>query len=891
MQASPTSHRDRALAVLVLLLPLILLADSIFGGRTYQPFDIAEFPPIGDTLTAAQRSELRNTANYDATEAPIWFRAEVQMAREALANGRLPLWNGAVRGGAPMLAHGHLGWLNPLHWPALLFANPDHGLLYLTAVMLGLAGLLMFGLLRCAGLSGAAATFGAVAFAWSGTMTANGHWFMRLEPLAMLPGLCWAMLAASRREGRQRALPTLGLASATAAVWLSGFPQYGIPVTLLAAGFGAVLCLRELQRSPRAAFALAGWLLLGGAVGMLLAMPQLVPMLHFYPDSNRPIDETLDRASRHAWSAAGFLGYLFPDVFSHPGDIRLPQDSAPLPWLLNDLRHWQTGEALLPNYNATEYAIFPGTPTVLLTLLGVCAGGPRWRWLPVAGLAAVWLLATGAFGAHLTYLLPGIKSVPPYRFAGPACALVAILAAVGLDRLRTGLAPWLLRTLAVVWMAFAGYCLAESTHSVAATRADDPWLARIVERHREAYAAARNVPIAAVTPAAALQLQFTTRDREDPRISYDAIALGRERLAASLQRTGWWAAALSAALFALSLRRRELPAWLLGAATLVTATELYLVGQPRNAGQAMPYPHDSAVHAFLREQRDRHADAGGFVIARGAGRAGPWNLPGGTLANERIRDLNFYTFVDKWSDRPIRSLYGDAQILRGFVCDALPDDERLRRPWWDLFGLRYVLATQPMQHAGREVLRLPTPDAPQVRPYHVYERDSALPRAWFVPALDVVADETQLLARLTATDLDPRRAALVLAADAPTTAWSGASPTSAERTIRFVEEDAASLSLEIGAGAPGYLVLADTYFAGWTATLDGEPTPIVRGNLYQRVVAVGPAAARLEFRYLPPGLAGGAGLGALGLALVAALGALAWRNRAAVGRTAPATAV
>lgn len=891
MPAEPERRRDRLVAtLLLLLLPAILLADSMFGGRTYQPFDIAEFPPIGDTLTAAQRSELRTTANYDATEAPIWFRTEVQLARAALADGQLPLWNGYVRGGAPMLAHGHLGWLNPLHWPALAFPNPDHGLLYLTAVMLALAGGLMFGLLRSAGLGVGAACFGAVAFAWSGTMTANGHWFMRLEPLAMLPGLCWAILAIARREGRSRAGPTLGLALATAAVWLSGFPQYGIPVTLLAAGFGAILCLRRLRHGPRAAIALLGWLLLGGAVGMLLAMPQLLPMLHFYPDSNRPIDETLDRASRHAWSAAGFLGYLFPDLFSHPGDILLPQDSAPLPWLLNDLRHWQTGEALLPNYNATEYAIFPGTLTLLLALLGIFAGGPRWRWLPVAGLAAVWLLATGAFGTHLAYLLPGIKSVPPYRFAGPACALVAMLAALGLERLRGGLPPWWLRSLAVVWMAFAGYCLAESTHRIEPTRADDPWLQRIVARHREAYATARNVPVAAVTPAAALQLQFTTPDREDPQRSHDAIALGRQRLADALQRTGWWAAALAAALFALSMRRRELPPWLLAATTLLTATELYLVGQPRNAGQPMPYPHDSAVHAFLREQRDRHGEAGGFLIARGAGRAGPWNLPGGTLAAERIRDLNFYTFVDKWSDRPIRALYGDAQILRGFVCDALPDDERLQRPWWDLFGLRYVLATQPMQHAGREVLRLPAAPAASTRPYHVYERESALPRAWFVPALEAVADEAQLLARLTATDLEPRRAALVLAVDAPATPLANASAACAQRSVRFVHEDAASVTLEVGAGDPGYLVLADTFFAGWTATLADQQVPIVRANLYQRVVAIGPAGARLQFRYQPPGLASGAALGGLGWVLVGALLVMARRRAASTAPTGPATA-
>src|SRR5690606_5803744 len=110
---------------------------------------------------------------------------------------------------------------------------------------------------------------------------------------------------------------------------------------------------------------------------------------------------------------------------------------------------------------------------------------------------------------------------------GAACALVAVLAAVGFDALRRGAAPWMLRGLAVVLAAIGSYCVAESTHVVPAqTQLDDPWLVRIVERNREAYAAAKNVPAAAVTAAAARDRQFTAPDREDPAKRHDTIALG-----------------------------------------------------------------------------------------------------------------------------------------------------------------------------------------------------------------------------------------------------------------------------------------------------------------------------------------------------------------------------
>ena len=209
--SSPSARRRDLLAILLLLvLPAILLADSVLLGRHYLPYDIAEYPPVADTLTVEQRRELQATANYDATEAPIWFAVELQFAREALAHGELPHWNSYVRGGAPMLAHGHMGLLNPLHWPALLFQDPADGLLCLSYLMFALAGTLMFGLLRTLGLATTSALFGACVFEWSGTLTANGHWFMRMEPLALLPGGLWALLAMASATGRARATSRAG---------------------------------------------------------------------------------------------------------------------------------------------------------------------------------------------------------------------------------------------------------------------------------------------------------------------------------------------------------------------------------------------------------------------------------------------------------------------------------------------------------------------------------------------------------------------------------------------------------------------------------------------------------------------------------------------------------
>ena len=52
------------------------------------------------------------------------------------------------------------------------------------------------------------------------------------------------------------------------------------------------------------------------------------------------------------------------------------------------------------------------------------------------------------------------------------------------------------------------------------------------------------------------------------------------------------------------------------------------------------------------------------------------------------------------------------------------------------------------------------------------------------------------------------------------------------------------------------LVVTDTWMPGWTARVNGEPTPIYQGNLAQRVIPlVRPGRNRITMDYQAPGLA------------------------------------
>jgi hypothetical protein len=113
-----------------------------------------------------------------------------------------------------------------------------------------------------------------------------------------------------------------------------------------------------------------------------------------------------------------------------------------------------------------------------------------------------------------------------------------------------------------------------------------------------------------------------------------------------------------------------------------------------------------------------------------------------------------------------------------------------------------------------------------------------------------------------------------VADDLPTPTGSIAVPASVEQytpnTIR----------VSVDAPAPGFVVINESYERGWRARVDGEEAPILRGNLIQRALRVGPGPHTIELRYRPRGVVL---LWGVWLATVLALVAAAVRERRRAG--------
>jgi hypothetical protein len=196
-------------------------------------------------------------------------------------------------------------------------------------------------------------------------------------------------------------------------------------------------------------------------------------------------------------------------------------------------------------------------------------------------------------------------------------------------------------------------------------------------------------------------------------------------------------------------------------------------------------------------------------------------------------------------------------------------------PLLGLMAVRHLVTRAPP--AGLVALPVPGPLA-------VAENPHALPRARLVPAASVEADDTRALQLLRRADF-PRERSVVLAwgagREAPADAVAG--------SARIVRDRPDEVVVAVEPAMPGWLVLADTWFPGWAARVDGTPREIVRANVAFRAVEVGPGERAVTFRYEPLSHRAGAivsGASALAALALLAVGALS-RLGAASGRRRP----
>jgi len=148
----------------------------------------------------------------------------------------------------------------------------------------------------------------------------------------------------------------------------------------------------------------------------------------------------------------------------------------------------------------------------------------------------------------------------------------------------------------------------------------------------------------------------------------------------------------------------------------------------------------------------------------------------------------------------------------------------------------------------------------------IYQYKECRERAMAVYDCQVEPDSKAVLDRVRADGFDPRR--VLLLEQEPEAAKKASGAGGGEESVRIVSYEPDEVSIEATLPRAGYLLLLDTYFPGWTATVNGRPARIMRADYNFRAVALGAGESTVRFTYFPRSLETGLLLSAAGAAWV-----------------------
>jgi hypothetical protein len=178
-----------------------------------------------------------------------------------------------------------------------------------------------------------------------------------------------------------------------------------------------------------------------------------------------------------------------------------------------------------------------------------------------------------------------------------------------------------------------------------------------------------------------------------------------------------------------------------------------------------------------------------------------------------------------------------------------------------MLNIRYLVTREPLPPGPYRFIQLDPGSG-----LFLYEIPSALPRAFFTRETILPADAVQALEMLRSPDFDPLTRALV---DEAVASRGSGDPNARVEVLTY---QARRIVLRSSTSAPSFLVLSEVYYpAGWTASIDGNPTRIFRTNQLLRGVMVPAGEHRVEFRFDPSSDSRGLRLSRLGWGLAASM--------------------
>ncbi len=211
------------------------------------------------------------------------------------------------------------------------------------------------------------------------------------------------------------------------------------------------------------------------------------------------------------------------------------------------------------------------------------------------------------------------------------------------------------------------------------------------------------------------------------------------------------------------------------------------------------------------------------------------------------------------------STRSDAAIASGFGAEGLSDSRKNKV--LDALSVGYIL--DRTENGSTEVTfpSIRYESAYNTGDWHIFKNKAAAPHAYLADIVMSYTDKEDFAKKFFAPSYNP--AVSVLLATIPTEIPMSSTPALA--TITEYQSD--MVKIQTQSTAPKILVLTDTYYPGWNATVDGKPVKILQANWTQRAVVVPQGTHTITMIYAPESVRVGSilsmiSIGLLGLALI-----------------------
>jgi hypothetical protein len=225
---------------------------------------------------------------------------------------------------------------------------------------------------------------------------------------------------------------------------------------------------------------------------------------------------------------------------------------------------------------------------------------------------------------------------------------------------------------------------------------------------------------------------------------------------------------------------------------------------------------------------------------------------------------------DGMTPRRIVELASPDELVQQDGSGALTVSARFESQIFDVLAVQRVLvapgAPAPAPHF---VLEYDGIDA------RVYRNRHSLPRAFVARRARACVPDGAVLAAFHDGTVDFHDEVLLAACDAPSIPGRNSGGIGSAVIVRA---EPGLVVVRAHADWPSYLVLADTWFPGWRASMDGVEQRVWRADHALRAVWLPPGGHEVVFRYQPMSVRLGAALSGAGICVVLGL-LLPWRQR------------